>query len=185
MIRSQLITHRSPSVISYMYFLILNLSVLLFRTAESASREVPSQLSFSQAGPNHVGTNEGTVSKKVTFGDIVRSNEVDEPDNRGHPNDREPSVNWNSKASVTTTLDDPNSSYSPYLPPVLEEPSSSFSEGLTGLNSVSLLLRMFLVGPGTFRILEKLSKNLTRIVLFKIDLSLYDIAIGVIITRIV
>ncbi|KAL6549247.1 hypothetical protein OROHE_009092 [Orobanche hederae] len=103
---------------------------LASRTAESASREVPSQISFSQAGPNHVGTNEGTVSKKVTFGDIVRSNEMDEPDNRGHPNDTEPSVNWNSKASVTT-LDDPNSLYSPYLPPVLEEPSSSFSEGLT------------------------------------------------------
>ncbi|KAL6493332.1 hypothetical protein OROGR_033091 [Orobanche gracilis] len=103
---------------------------LASRTAESASREVPSQLSFSQAGPNHVGTNEGTVRKKVTFGDIVRSNEMDEADNRGHPNDIEPSVNWNSKASVITTLDDFNS-YSPYLPPVLEEPSSSFSEGLT------------------------------------------------------
>ncbi|KAI3457757.1 hypothetical protein Pfo_014420 [Paulownia fortunei] len=94
----------------------------------TASHEVPSQLAFSQADPHHVRTNEGSTSKKVTFGDLVRSSEMDEPDNRGHQSDREPSVNWNSKASATTTPDDPNSSYSPYLPPVLEEPSSSFSE---------------------------------------------------------
>ncbi|KAL3646054.1 hypothetical protein CASFOL_011234 [Castilleja foliolosa] len=98
------------------------------RTTESAAREVPSQLSFNQADPHHVQNNEGSVSKKVTFGDLVRSNEMDEPDNRGHPNDREPSGNWSSKASAPTTLVDPNSSYAPYLPPVLEEPSSSFSE---------------------------------------------------------
>ncbi|GFP83310.1 hypothetical protein PHJA_000474400 [Phtheirospermum japonicum] len=97
------------------------------RTTESASREVSSQLSFNQADPHNVQNNEGSVSKKVTFGDLVRSNEMDEPDNRGHPNYRELSGNWNSKASATPTLDDPNS-YAPYLPPVLEEPSSSFSE---------------------------------------------------------
>ncbi|KAL2246223.1 UNVERIFIED_CONTAM: hypothetical protein Sindi_2890500, partial [Sesamum indicum] len=94
-----------------------------------ASDEVPSQLVFSQAEQHTVRSNEGTVGKKVTFGDLVRSSEIDEPENRGHPSDREPSANWNSKASATTTMDDPNSSYSPYLPPVLEEPSSSFSEG--------------------------------------------------------
>ncbi|XP_020546952.1 uncharacterized protein LOC105179356 isoform X2 [Sesamum indicum] len=93
-----------------------------------ASDEVPSQLVFSQAEQHTVRSNEGTVGKKVTFGDLVRSSEIDEPENRGHPSDREPSANWNSKASATTTMDDPNSSYSPYLPPVLEEPSSSFSE---------------------------------------------------------
>ncbi|KAL0445355.1 UNVERIFIED_CONTAM: hypothetical protein Slati_2258200 [Sesamum latifolium] len=95
-----------------------------------ASDEVPSQPVFSQAEQHTVRNNEGTVGKKVTFGDLVRSSEIDESENRGHPSDREPSANWNSKASATTTMDDPNSSYSPYLPPVLEEPSSSFSEGL-------------------------------------------------------
>ncbi|KAK4437537.1 hypothetical protein Salat_0087600 [Sesamum alatum] len=93
-----------------------------------ASDEVPSQLVFSQAEQHTVRNNEGTVGKKVTFGDLVRSSEIDEPENRGHQSDREPSANWNSKASATTPMDDPNSSYSPYLPPVLEEPSSSFSE---------------------------------------------------------
>ncbi|PIN11082.1 hypothetical protein CDL12_16313 [Handroanthus impetiginosus] len=91
----------------------------------TAPHEVPSQLAFSQADAHHVRNTEGT--KKVTFGDLVRSSEMDEADSRGYQNDKEPPVNWNSKASATT-LDDPNSSYSPYLPPVLEEPSSSFSE---------------------------------------------------------
>ncbi|KAL7086387.1 hypothetical protein ACP275_13G000700 [Erythranthe tilingii] len=94
----------------------------------TAMHEAPSEHAFNQADAHHVRSNESTISKKVTFGDLVRSSEMDEPDNRGHQSDREPSVNWNSKASAMTSLDDPNSSYSPYLPPVLEEPSSSFSE---------------------------------------------------------
>ncbi|KAI3454260.1 hypothetical protein Pfo_010923 [Paulownia fortunei] len=76
-----------------------------------------------------IRNNEETVNKKVTFGDLVRRIEMDELDTRGHQSDREPSVNWSSKASAyPMNLDDSNSSYSPYLPPVLEEPSSSFSE---------------------------------------------------------
>lgn len=48
----------------------------------------------------------------------------------GHQNEREPSANWRSgNSNYTAAPDDPSSSYSPYLPPVLEEPSSSFSEG--------------------------------------------------------
>lgn len=96
----------------------------------TASREVSSQFAYSQADPQNVRNNEGTVSKKVTFGDLVRSSESDEPENRGHQSDREPSANWGSNTAATTTMDDPNSSFSPFLPPVLEEPSSSFSEGL-------------------------------------------------------
>ncbi|CAA0831582.1 Unknown protein [Striga hermonthica] len=93
-----------------------------------SSSQSPSELSFNQTDPHHVRNNEGAVSKKVTFGDLVKNTEIDEPDNRGPMNDTEPSVNWNSKASATTTVDDPESSFSPLLPPVLEEPSSSFSE---------------------------------------------------------
>ncbi|GER47928.1 cytokinin oxidase 5 [Striga asiatica] len=93
-----------------------------------ASSQSPSELSFNQTDPHHVRNNEGAVGKKVTFGDFVKNTEIDEPDNRGPMNDTEPSVNWNSKASATTTVDDPESSFSPLLPPVLEEPSSSFSE---------------------------------------------------------
>lgn len=39
----------------------------------------------------------------------------------------DPDANWDSKNSPYAA--DDHSTYSPYLPPVLEEPSSSFSEG--------------------------------------------------------
>ncbi|XP_073023441.1 uncharacterized protein [Primulina eburnea] len=100
-----------------------------FANRSPASQEVPAQFAINRADSNLVRNNEETVSKKVTFGDLVRSRDVDEPDIQGNQSDREPSVNWTSKASAyTTTLDDPNSSYPPYLAPVLEEPSSSFSD---------------------------------------------------------
>ncbi|XP_073065033.1 uncharacterized protein [Primulina eburnea] len=95
----------------------------------AASQEVPAQFTINQTDSNLVRNNEETVSKKVTFGDLVRSTGVDEPDIQGNQSDREPSVNWTSLTSAySTTIDDPNSSYSPYLAPVLEEPSSSFSD---------------------------------------------------------
>jgi len=80
-----------------------------------------------------------TVRKKVTLGDLVRQNDMD-PDTEGNQNDREPSVNWISETPHTTSLDDPNS-YS-HLPPVLEEPSSSFSEDQNYFSSV-LFMRCF------------------------------------------
>lgn len=56
---------------------------------------------------------------------------MEDSDLEGQQNDREPSANWTSKnMGYTTTIEDPSPSYSPYLPPVLEEPSSSFSEGV-------------------------------------------------------
>lgn len=94
----------------------------------TTSHEVSSQLPFSQADPHQIRNSEGGVSKKVTFGDLVRSSELDELENRGQHSDRESSNTWNSNVAATATMDDPNSSFSPYLPPVLEEPSSSFSE---------------------------------------------------------
>ncbi|KAK7391820.1 hypothetical protein VNO78_20243 [Psophocarpus tetragonolobus] len=77
--------------------------------------------------PAHYG--EEMTNKQVTFRDPVSSNEVDDPDGDGTHSERETSANWSSgNPPYTTTVDDPSSSYSPYLPPVLEEPSSSFSE---------------------------------------------------------
>lgn len=71
---------------------------------------------------------EETAVKQVTFTDPVSSTEMDDPDAEGHQNEREPSTNWVPGGSpYTTPVDDP-SSYPHYLPPVLEEPSSSFSE---------------------------------------------------------
>lgn len=107
---------------------------------DTGSHEVASKLDYSLGDPQNVQNNEAPVSKKVTFGDLVRSNELDESEYRGSQSDREPMSGWNSNSAATTTVDDPNSSFSPFLPPVLEEPSSSFSEGLNLLNPVSLLL---------------------------------------------
>ncbi|CAL0299948.1 unnamed protein product [Lupinus luteus] len=71
---------------------------------------------------------EEMTNKQVTFREPVSNNEVDDPDGDENHNERETSANWTSGNPPYTTVDDPGASYSPYLPPVLEEPSSSFSE---------------------------------------------------------
>lgn len=113
--------------------MILNKSIDVCRNTTSS--EVSSQLAYSQADPQNVRNNEGTISKKVTFGDLVRT-ESDDFENREQQSDREASAILGSNTASTTTTDDLNSSFSPFLTPVLEEPSSSFSEGLHLLNSV-------------------------------------------------
>jgi len=64
-----------------------------------------------------------------SFKDLVRGNEIDDPDPTGLQHGKEAAVHWGSGTSpyLSSGLDNPNSY--PYLPPVLEEPSSSFSEG--------------------------------------------------------
>ncbi|CAK9183646.1 unnamed protein product [Ilex paraguariensis] len=95
----------------------------------TASQDMPAQIGVARGDLYTSRTGEETTNKQVTFSYPVSSNDMDDADMDGHQNDREPSANWGSKNSpYTTTLDDPSSSYSPYLPPVLEEPSSSFSE---------------------------------------------------------
>lgn len=90
---------------------------------------IPAQLAVSQGYTHSMPKSEETSSKQVTFSDLISSNEMDDSDMERHQNDIEPSVNWANKSSAyTSQLDDPGSSYSPYLPPVLEEPSSSYSE---------------------------------------------------------
>lgn len=71
-----------------------------------------------------------TTAKQVTFSDPFSNTEVDDLQVEGQQNESEPNANWVSKNSpYSTSVDDPTSSYSPYLPPVLEEPTSSYSEG--------------------------------------------------------
>ncbi|CAL0321086.1 unnamed protein product [Lupinus luteus] len=82
--------------------------------------------SAHDARPAHYG--EEMSNKQVTFHDPVSKNEVDDHDGDENQNERETSANWNSGNPPYTTVDDPGASYSPYLPPVLDEPSSSFSE---------------------------------------------------------
>ncbi|KAF1878471.1 hypothetical protein Lal_00047140 [Lupinus albus] len=82
--------------------------------------------SAHDASSAHYG--EEMTNKQVTFRDPVSNNEVDDPDGDENHNEQETSANWTSGNPPYTTVDDPGASYSPYLPPVLEEPSSSFSE---------------------------------------------------------
>lgn len=90
----------------------------------SAAHDTPTHFT---AQAIHYG--EETTNKQVMFRDPVSNSEMDDPEAEGQLNEREPPTNWGSGNPVySNTLDDPGSSYSPYLPPVLEEPSSSFSE---------------------------------------------------------
>ncbi|KAK6923300.1 hypothetical protein RJ641_011604 [Dillenia turbinata] len=77
-------------------------------------------------GNNHpVWNGEEFSNKQVKFSDPVSNSEMEDPVPEGYHN--ELSSGWTAgNSQYKTTLDDPNS-YS-YLPPVLEEPSSSFSE---------------------------------------------------------
>ncbi|XP_042497945.1 uncharacterized protein LOC122076612 [Macadamia integrifolia] len=96
----------------------------------SAAQDVPSELLVSNRDSHGTRFAEETNNKQLSFNDIVSGNEMDDPDAAGHQNAREPSSNWGSGNSpyMTPTHDDPNSAFPPYLPPVLEEPSSSISE---------------------------------------------------------
>ncbi|XP_027180175.1 uncharacterized protein LOC113778857 [Coffea eugenioides] len=104
----------------------------LGRYSPLASRDIANQqlaahaVSMGESVP--VYHKDVTSTKQVTFKDLV-SSDMEDSDLEGQQNDREPQANWASKSSAyTSALDDASTSYSPYLPPVLEEPSSSFSE---------------------------------------------------------
>ncbi|XP_027936515.1 uncharacterized protein LOC114191511 isoform X2 [Vigna unguiculata] len=94
-----------------------------------SSRDASTHLVVTQGDTHPAQYGEEMTNKQVTFRDPVSNTEVDDPDGDGTHSERETPANWSSgNTPYTTTVDDPGSSYSPYLPPVLEEPSSSFSE---------------------------------------------------------
>lgn len=94
-----------------------------------ASQDVHAPLSVSQRDLRSARYTEETTAKQVTFSDPFSSTGVGDLQVEGQQNESEPNANWVSKnSSYSTSVDDPTSSYSPYLPPVLEEPSSSYSE---------------------------------------------------------
>ncbi|KAI3813914.1 hypothetical protein L1987_18649 [Smallanthus sonchifolius] len=88
------------------------------------------RITSDQGNSYPTSKNEEIANRQVTFSVPVSRNDddFDVEGNHNEGNEEEPFANWNSKkSSYTTTLEDPNA-YSPYLSPVLEEPSSSFSE---------------------------------------------------------
>ncbi|KAL1104197.1 hypothetical protein V6Z11_D04G050200 [Gossypium hirsutum] len=95
----------------------------------STAIEIPTQLAGTQGDTNTVRYGEETINKQVKFLVPVSNSEMDYPDAEGQQIERELPSNWRSGNSpYTPAQDDPSSSYPPYLPSVLEEPSSSFSE---------------------------------------------------------
>ncbi|KAK9036172.1 hypothetical protein V6N11_078181 [Hibiscus sabdariffa] len=93
----------------------------------STPNEIPTQLAVTHSDTHTMRYGEETINKQVTFRDPVSHSEMDYPDAEGHQNEREPPSSWGS-GNTYATQEDPSSSYPPYLPPVLEENSSSFSE---------------------------------------------------------
>lgn len=81
---------------------------------------------FGYRSPADTG---GTINRHVQFKEPVISSGMDELDPGGHPNERELPGNWVPGNPPYNNIVDDTSMYSPYLQPVPEEPSSSFSEG--------------------------------------------------------
>lgn len=113
-----------------MYFFEFRTQVFQLFTRNTAAQDIPAQLDVTRGDAPVTRYSEETTNKQVTFRDPVRNTELDDPDHEGNHNEREMSANWSpGNTPYATTLDDPGSSYTNFLPPVLEEPSSSFSEG--------------------------------------------------------
>nr|GMD49495.1 uncharacterized protein LOC109189190 isoform X6 [Ipomoea batatas] len=100
-----------------------------FVSRNTVPPDASTQLDVSQDQSVSKSKSEEIPNKQVTFSELSNTNGIDDPDMEINQNDREPSVSWASKSSpYATALEDPISTYSPYLPPVMEEPTSSFSE---------------------------------------------------------
>ncbi|KAK4762895.1 hypothetical protein SAY86_008663 [Trapa natans] len=84
------------------------------------------------------------TTKQVKFREPVSNTEMDDTDTDALHNEGGSPVDWNSGNSpYSAPHEEPSSSYSPYLPPVHEEHSSSFSEGpdddpLPGIDSLQI-----------------------------------------------
>ncbi|KAJ6800003.1 uncharacterized protein M6B38_287050 [Iris pallida] len=101
------------------------------KAATSMSRNTTSYDTTTRvnAGNSHVRFSAESKDQNPSFKDLVRSSDTDDSEAAGLQHGRETNAQWGPGSSpfLASGLDDPNSSY-PYLPPVLEEPTSSFSE---------------------------------------------------------
>ncbi|KAJ6402740.1 hypothetical protein OIU84_014778 [Salix udensis] len=95
----------------------------------SAAHDTPAHFTVTRGDAQAIHYGEETTNKQVMFRDPVNNSEMDYPEAEVQLDKREPQANWGSGNPIySNTLDDPGSSFSPFLPPVLEEPSSSVSE---------------------------------------------------------
>ena len=143
----------APCVVFFIILTCCPAEVPRLFTRDPAAHEIPVQFAVTRSDVHATHYGEETTSKQVTFREPVSNTEMDDPESEGNPNEREPSVNWTSGTSpYTIAIDDPSPSYSPYLAPVLEEPSSSFSEGNNYY--ISVLLFHLSTAGGYFRLIR-------------------------------
>jgi hypothetical protein len=102
----------------------------------------------AECGSRAVRFNFEYKDQTPSFTDLVRSDASENLEGAEAQIPQESSTQWASEDSphLASGLDDANPPY-PYLPTVLEEPSSSFSEGITSLYLCSLL-PLYLISGG-------------------------------------
>jgi hypothetical protein len=90
--------------------------------------DVPTQV--SQGDSHAVHFDFDTQSQNPPFKGLSRNDVLDGSESAEAQNTQEPSTRWGpgDSSNLVSGLEDANRSY-PYLPTVLEEPGSSFSEG--------------------------------------------------------
>ncbi|KAK9113763.1 hypothetical protein Syun_020560 [Stephania yunnanensis] len=110
----------------------------------SAAHYVPAQL-LSQGDSHIKHFTEDITRNQPPFNELLSGSDMDEPDASGNQIGKDRSVQWASGNSpyLASAHDDPNSAFSHFLPPVLEEPSSSLSEAaeddpLPGIDSLQI-----------------------------------------------
>lgn len=96
------------------------------------ARDTPAQVTEGDSHVVRFGVE--LKDQHPSFKEFVKGNEVDDPESTEIQHGKEGTIPWGPGASsyMSSGLDGPNASY-PYLPPVLEEPSSSFSEGFNSV----------------------------------------------------
>lgn len=122
----------------FIYFIVWLIILVLFDLRDSEVSDAPAQgaVSHDELHPTH--------GRIVKFKDPVSSAEVDRASVERHQNENEDSGTWGSSGSFpySNALEDHNSSFSPNLQPVPEEPSSSFSEGNLCGSTLKYMLRL-------------------------------------------
>lgn len=119
-------------------------------------------------GDSHVVRfNVESKNQNPSFKDLARVGELEEAEASGVQPGSETSTHWmgpGTSPNLTSAHDDPNSY--PYLPTVLEEPGSSFSEGLDHMGSFSYKISFLLhllpslrICPSTVKFIVYILRN--------------------------
>lgn len=106
---------------------------VVYRSRNTLAQDTTARVNLGDSHGAHFTAE--SKNQNPSFKDLVKGNEMGDSEAARVQHGREPSVHWASGNSpyLSSGMEDPNSSY-PHLPPVFEEPSSSFSEGTTSFS---------------------------------------------------